>query len=209
MAPGGCECLLVLRASLLAWRTTRRGAQGVPELRGERRCGGSSGGIEGQRCVDRGDESPREPATLGGERGRATLDRARHLLDRNAPERMAVAEGLPEQHADGPDVALRRGLASVESLRRDVGQRSRDVADGGEGVGAVELRETEVEQLHGELVAILEEDVRRLHVPVDDPGAVGVRERVEDLSGDLDGVARRRSRPQRIASRKVLPGTYS
>jgi hypothetical protein len=35
---------------------------------------------------------------------------------------------------------------------------------------------------------ILDEDVRRLDVPVDDPGAVGVREGVENLGRDLDGV---------------------
>ncbi len=103
------------------------------------------------------------------------LNRARDFLDRNAPERMPVREDLPEQHADGPDVALGRGLASVESFRSDVGERSRNVADGSEGVRAVELRETEVEQLDGKLVAILEEDVRRLHVSMDDSGPVRVR----------------------------------
>ena len=62
------------------------------------------------------------------------------------------------------------------------------VSDCGERVRAVELRKAEVEQAHGDLVAILEQDVRRLDVAVDDPGAMCVRERVEHLRGDGDGV---------------------
>ena len=42
---------------------------------------------------------------------------------------------------------------------------------------------------HVDPVRLGEQDVRRLDVAVDDPAAVGVRERLGDLGGDLDRVA--------------------
>ncbi len=115
---------------------------------------------------------------------------------------MPLAQRLPQEHPDRPDVALWSRLASVETLRRDVRERSRDVADGREGVRAVELGETEVEEADREVVAILDEDVRGLDVAVDDSGPMGVRERIEDLSRDLDSVAiGERSGANRLAER--------
>ena len=163
---------------------------------------GRRAGSRSQRGIDGGDETPREPAPLRGERRCALLDRPCDLLDRHAPERMPLAQRLPEEHPDRPDVALWRRLASVETLRRDVRERSRDVADGGEGVRAVELGETEVEEADREVVAILDEDVRGLDVAVDDSGPMGMRERIEDLSRDLDSVAiGERSGTNRLAER--------
>ena len=95
-------------------------------------------------------------------------------------------EGLPEEDADGPHVALRCRLAAGEALRSDVRERAGNVSDGRQRVRAVELGEAEVEQAHGDLVPILEEDVRGLDVAMNDPGAVGVCERVEDLGCSFD-----------------------
>jgi hypothetical protein len=100
---------------------------------------------------------------------------------------MAAGERLPEDHPDGPDVASLAGLAPVESLRCDVCERPRDVPDRGERVRLVELGETEVEHARREAVAVLDQHVRGLHVAVDDPVAVRVREALEDLRRELDG----------------------
>ena len=78
---------------------------------------------------------------------------------------------------------------AVEALGRDVGERPRDVSDRGQRVELLHLREPEVEEADVDLVGLAEEDVRGLHVAVDDPAAVGVRERVEDLRGGLDCLA--------------------
>ena len=149
---------------------------------------GRADGLERESRVDRRDQAPRQAAPLGRERGRAGLDRARDLLDRHAPERVAVGEDLPEEDADRPDVALGRRVAAFEPLGSDVRERSRNVSDRGQRVGPVELREAEVEEADGDRVAVLDEDVRRLHVAVDDPGPVRMGERVEHLGGDLDGI---------------------
>lgn len=97
-------------------------------------------------------------------------------------------------------------------FRRDAPARCtrafRDVADGREGVRAVELGQTEVEEADREVVAILDEDVCGLDVAVHDSGPMGMRERIEDLSRDLDSVAiGERSGTNRLAERP--PGTYS
>ena len=61
------------------------------------------------------------------------------------------------------------------------------VADLRERVELLHLREPEVEQAHVHLVRLGEEHVRRLDVAVDDPLAMGVRERLEHLRRRLDG----------------------
>ena len=189
--PSRRDGLLVLRRTRLALGALPLlwGLQRIAQLGGEIGGARAAGRVEIQRGVDGGDETPREPAPLRGERRCALLDRACDLLDRHAPEGMPLAQRLPQEHSDRPDVALRRRLASVETLRRDVRERSRDVADGRERVRAVELGEAEVEEADREVVAILDEDVRGLDVAVDDSGPMGVRERIEDLCRDLDGVA--------------------
>ena len=99
---------------------------------------------------------------------------------------MPSGERLPEQDADGPDVACRSCVLAPQPLGRDVGERPRNVADGGERVRAVELREPEVEELDRDRVGVLEQDVRRLDVAVDDARPMCVRQRLEHLSRDLD-----------------------
>ena len=139
--------------------------------------------------TDRGEKTLGEIRALGVERRRSRLDRSGHLLQRHAPERMLAGERLPQQDADSPDVARGTGLLSAQPFGRDVRQRARNVADGGQRLGLVELREPKVEQAHRDAVALGQQHVRRLHVPVDDAARVGVCESVEDLSGRLDGLA--------------------
>ena len=94
------------------------------------------------------------------------------------------------------------GVASppVEALWRDVRERPGYVPDRGQRVRSVELCEAEVEELRRELVAVLDEDVRRLHVAMDDPRPVRVCERVQHLRRDLDGIAvGERAGPDRLA----------
>ena len=197
-----CDRLLDLRLGALppARFATLRLSRRVAQLGGQVRRAGSPARLDRERCIDCGDQAAGQTAPLRGERGRAGLDRPRDLLDRHAPERVPVGEGLPEQDADRPDVALRARIRAGESLGRDVGERAGDVADGGQRVRAVELREPEIEQPHGDLVAILEQDVRRLHVAMDDSGAMCVREGVEHLRGGGDRILVREStRADRVA----------
>ena len=88
---------------------------------------------------------------------------------------MLAGERLPEQDADGPDVACSGRVAAAESLRCDVGECSGHVADRGQRVGLVELSEPEVEEPDRDGRRLFDEDVRGLHIAMDDPEAVGVR----------------------------------
>ena len=79
----------------------------------------------------------------------------------------------------------------------------------GERVELGHLRQPEVEQPHVDLAGLGEQDVRRLHVAVDDPAPVGVRERLGDLRARPRSRRASSSAPLRIASRSVRPGMYS
>ena len=194
--------LLDLDPPLLARRPTLRLPRGVAQLRGQIGRGGTSIRVDRESRIHSGHEAAGKSAPLRGERRRTRLDRLRDLLDRHAPERVPVGEGLPEEDADRPDVALGAGIGARQALGGDVRERPGDVADGGQRVRAVELREPEVEQPHGDLVAILEEDVRGLDVPVHDSRAVGVSERVEHLRGRVDRVlVREHARTDGVAHR--------
>ena len=169
--------------------------------------------VDEQRIPDRLQHVLGQVGTQPCERIGALLDPPRGLDHVAAPERMLAGQRLPEEHADPPHVGGGRGRQPLQALGRDVGERAGDVAERGQRVELGHLGEAEVEQPHVDLVRLRvevlgEEDVRRLDVAVDDPLAVGVRERLRDLRGDLD---RRRvvELAARIASRSVRPGTYS
>ena len=118
---------------------------------------------------------------------------------------MLAGERLPEQHTDRPDVAGSRRIAAAKPLRRDIGEGAGHVTDGGQRVGFVELGQPEVEEPDRDDRGLLDEDVRRLHVTMDDPDAVRMRERVEDLRRRLDGVAvTEPAAAQRLAQRAAL-----
>ncbi len=96
------------------------------------------------------------------------LDRVGRIEQRPGPERMEAGERLPEKDADSPDVRGRSGTLSSEPLRRDVGERSRNVADSGQCLLFAHEGKAEVEELHRHAAAVAQEHVRRLDVPVDD-----------------------------------------
>ena len=100
-------------------------------------------------------------------------------------------------------------VSPLQALGRDVGERARDVAEAGQRVELGHLGESEVEQAHVDLARLREQDVRRLHVAVDDPAAVRVSESLGDLCGHLERAPASSSAPLRIASRSVRPGMYS
>ena len=99
---------------------------------------------------------------------------------------MPAGKRLPEDDTDRPDVGRTGCLLAGEPLRGDVGERPGHVADGGERVGVLELGQTEVEQLDGDLVPVLEHHVGGLDVAVDDAGLVRRRERVRDADQKID-----------------------
>jgi hypothetical protein len=99
---------------------------------------------------------------------------------------MAPGERFPEKDSDRPDVRGSVRLATCEALGSNIGEGSGYVARRGEGLGLLELRETEVEEADGQLLAVLDHDVSRLHVPVEDLLAVRMGEGVEHLGPHLD-----------------------
>jgi hypothetical protein len=102
---------------------------------------------------------------------------------------MLAGERLPENDAEPPDVGRRGRGQPLQPLRGDIRERAGDVAERGERVELRHLREPEVEQPHVDVRRLGEEDVGRLHVAVDDPAAVRVRERLRDLAAHLEGGA--------------------
>ncbi len=95
---------------------------------------------------------------------------------------MSTGERLPEQDPDRPHVAGRLGDAAAQPLGRDVRERAGDIPDRGQGLGIVELGQPEVQQPHRHALLLGEQDVGGLHVSVDDPAAVCMREPVQDLA---------------------------
>ena len=161
---------------------------GAPERGCELRRGRALGRLHRQGLVDEGDERLREVGARGRQRRSAAADPLRDLEERPAAERVASGECLPEQDADRPDVGCGPGGLAAQPLRRDVGERSGHIPGGGQRLLLGDEREAEVEEPDREVDAVREQDVRRLHVAVDDPARVRVREPLEDLRGRFDRV---------------------
>ncbi len=136
----------------------------------------------------RGLEQRREPTGLG---------QAWRLLVHDAVERthQVVAdlvrrtsgEGVEQGGAQGPDVAGGRGHLTGRHLGREVGRGAGDQAGLGQRGVRLGARDAEVRELH--LAALGDEDVRRLHVAVDDARGVrrgqGVGRLPEDGGGQV------------------------
>ena len=130
---------------------------------------------------------------------RPALARGRRLLvevgvdDRDlgdAGERDGARERLEEQAAERVDVGAPVDLLAADLLRGDVVDRAHQAAVGGLAVGGA-LREPEVGEVDVLAPALLvDEDVRRLHVAVDEPERVRGVERVRDLRRDRDRASR-------------------
>ena len=138
------------------------------------------------------------------ERRRACLDRRRPSRAARTPRTVPAGERLPEQDADRPDVVRRAASspagararctrASRARRRPRSASRPRRTARARSRAGAPRCPSS-----------VLEQHVRRLHVPVDDPAAVRVREPVEDLraaSTAAPSPARPRASPRAASGR--------
>ena len=197
----------------------RAAARPVAARRGERPPGARRRAARRTAAATGRSRAPTRPRrrAAGGRSGRVVADRRRAGLDRggdlgqrDAPERVLARRA----HSQSSTPTAQTSLAAVaspprEPLRRDVGERAGHVADRGQRVGLVELGEAEVEQPDRDARPFLDEHVRRLHVPVDDPEPVRVREGVEDLRGGLDGVAVAELARSAAPRASCWPWTYS
>src|SRR5215217_7286439 len=113
---------------------------------------------------------------------------------------MPARKCFPQHHADRPDITGRRRRLAAQPLRRDVREGPGYVADRRQRVRLGEPGEAEVEQADRGLRTVLEQDVCRLDVAVDDSLPVRVGEAFEDLRGRLDRAGvRQLSVPSRLA----------
>ncbi len=182
-ASGATPRAASVAASLPALAPARLGAQ----LVGER--GGAEDAARGRaraRLLERGSHPGRQVGRARLDRRRPGADPPGRPLGARAAEGVVAGEGLPEHHPDGPDVGRRRGRLAGETFGGDVGQRPRDVSDRRQRLELRHLREPEVEQAHVGRLPLAEQHVGGLDVAVDDPAAVCVRERVQQLRGGLD-----------------------
>jgi hypothetical protein len=112
-------------------------------------------------------------------------------------DRAVAGEGGPageqrvQQATDAVDVARRRGCAALDQLRRQVGRRPHHRARRGESRrGLVHgLGDAEVGQLEPAVPG--QQHVVGLHVAVDQPLAVGVRQRLQHAEGQGDRLLQR------------------
>ncbi|OQA36501.1 MAG: hypothetical protein BWY56_01393 [Acidobacteria bacterium ADurb.Bin340] len=152
----------------------------------------------------------------GGVQGRRVVpEGGTHAFHGGSP-----LEGAPARHhfeeddAQGEDVGAAVGVLASDLLGAHVTRSAHEVAlhrqdqipgirrgevgrqeDRGFGVeeGRLQFRESEIQDLGPPIQG--DEDVFRFEIPVDDAPAVGGREAVCDLKGDLDGLAHRHGQP--------------
>ena len=111
-----------------------------------------------------------------------------HRGDRRwAGEGQLAGKHLVENHAHGINVGAAVAALAFHLLRRDVVRRAEG---GGEvGIGEAARRgvagDAEVDQL--DVVVVVDHDVFRLQVAVDDAVGVDVVERLKNAEGDVDG----------------------
>ena len=147
---------------------------------------GPSASAEATASRSRGGRSGRSSAS-GGAPDWIRCDVSRTPPSRNGWTPASASHSItPTAHTSALSVAGRPSSRSGEMYA----ERARDVADRGQRVELGHLREPEVEQPDVDRRRRLgEQHVRRLHVAVDDPAPVRVRERLEHLRRDLDGGA--------------------
>ena len=159
---------------------------GAPKLPGEALRRPAAARVAREHAIDGGAELVGEVGTRAGERRRARGDPPRRLDRRGGPEGMSRRQRLPEEDAHRPDVRRARRLLAVEALGRDVCERSRHVSRRRQRLRLVHPGEPEVEESHGDVLALLEHDVGRFHVAVHNAFRVCVAERLQHLHRGLD-----------------------
>ncbi len=121
----------------------------------------------GRRCV----------VQMGGDRGGVAV----------AGERDAAGQHPVQHAAEGVDVGAPVDRVVAQGLRGDEGERAEPGAGARGALGVEVLHEAEVGQRRLLLAAAAaEQDVRRRHVTVDQPGTVGGIERGADVGDDPD-----------------------
>jgi hypothetical protein len=122
---------------------------------------------------------------------------ARDLLhqagNRVGAERQHARQQLEQSDAEREDIRLRRDRARVQLLGRHVGGRAQDHA-GARGTAVHQARDAEVHDPHA-AVLLVEHDVGRLDVAVDDPALVREVECVRHPCAHLGGQAWRQQPP--------------
>ncbi len=151
---------------------------------GRHRLGGlvAPGRIGVDRLVDDGLQIPRHAppqfAQANGLRGHRLLDQfVAVAFIECRPQGQHLVEGQSKR----VDVAAGVGLA-LERLRRHITQGAEDVPGVGQVLGPVGLGQAEVGHPHRP--GLIEQQVRGLHVPVNDPLTVGVLQGLGDLEAD-------------------------
>ena len=151
-----------------------------------RRIGVALRWIGGHRASDDRREGRRELVQVG-RGGPARRQGAGRV---NGGDRRTTGQHLVQHGAKRPHIAPCRGGLTREPLRGGVAERADHLGRSGQGIRrAVERRNPEVDEV--ERPVIVDQDVRRLDVAVDDSLVMGGRQRVGDDRRDRDSLAGR------------------
>jgi hypothetical protein len=123
-------------------------------------------------------------ATRPGVRRRLAQMRKADLCCAAARERRLTCKALVDDAPERVDVALARGFSALDQLGREVMRRPEQLALGGQPRRIGPAREPEVGEGRGALA--VQEHVRRLDVPVQDPARVKSVQAAAELRGEVD-----------------------
>src|SRR5262249_10522340 len=114
--------------------------------------------------------------------------------DPGARERELSREDLVERHAEAVEVGAEVDLRALALLGGEILEGAEDLVRAGERARAVEAAH-EAEVADPGHALLIEEDVRRLHVAMDEPPGVDRREPASDLGSDRADLAPREPLP--------------
>ena len=118
-------------------------------------------------------------------------DLAGGLHRRVARDRIRARPALVQGQSERVDIRCLRRAGPGGLLRRHVGERADDLTRRREGRRADERRDPKVHELRPATGPVVDadDDVLRLHVAVDDPPLMGVRERLAHIGAELRHLA--------------------
>ena len=158
-----------------------------------------------KHVVDGGGEPGRRSLARGGSSSRCAYTTATSEAPVNGQR---AGERLEEEAAERVDVGTSVHLVAADLLGRDVVDGAHQLAVGRAAVGGA-LGEPEVREVRVLAAALLvEQDVGRLHVAVDEPLRVRRVERVRDLRGDREGPLRGERALRASSALRSVPSTY-